>query len=74
MTNKGDEAAPARDAEHRRWLISIAISVVFGIFSAVMAWLSYSARSKGPAPSAAPITRAPSVADGPDKRRRHKGN
>jgi len=36
----------AVDAEHRRWLIGIGISVAFGTFGAVMAWLSYSARTR----------------------------
>ena len=39
------------DAEQRRWLIGIGISVVFGSFGAVMAWLSYTARSRPPAPA-----------------------
>jgi hypothetical protein len=43
----------AVDAEHRRWLIGIGISVAFGTFGAVMAWLSYSARAR-PTPTPTP--------------------
>jgi len=41
-----DRATRAVQAEHRRWLIGIGISVAFGTFGAVMAWLSYSARTR----------------------------
>jgi hypothetical protein len=39
----------ARD--HRRWLIGVGISLVFGLFGMVMALLSYSGRGKPAAPS-----------------------
>src|SRR6187402_3465276 len=46
------QATRAVDAEHRRWLIGLAISIAFGTFGAVMAWLSYSARTRPtPTPS-----------------------
>jgi hypothetical protein len=46
-------ATRAVDAEHRRWLIGLGISIAFGTFGAVMAWLSYSARTR-PTPTSTP--------------------
>ena len=57
------EGAPASDGEaaaHRRWLITIVITVLFGGFGAVMAYLSYANSSK--APSTGQSNRAPSSA------------
>ena len=55
MSTKRDEASPSIDApENRRWLIGIAISLFFGIFGAVMAWLSYSDRTKAPPATVTP--------------------
>ncbi|MBA3818820.1 MAG: hypothetical protein H0X17_08005 [Deltaproteobacteria bacterium] len=43
-------SAPASDAAaKRRWMIGIIITVLFGSFGAVMAWLSYADRAKAPA-------------------------
>ncbi len=43
---------PDETAAHRRWLITIVITIVFGGFGAVMAYLSYVNSSK-PSPSRA---------------------
>ena len=69
MTNNdGAEAADVRARENRRWLIGIGISLFFGIFASVMAFLSYAERNKiwpasvsgpGAAQPAAPATPAP---------------
>jgi hypothetical protein len=59
MSTNGDERSftvHARD--NRRWLIGIGISVVFGLFSMVMALLSYFARTK---PTLPPARRAPAA-------------
>ena len=45
------------DAEQRRWLIGLGISVAFGTFGAVMAWLSYTARNPPAAPAGMQVTR-----------------
>jgi hypothetical protein len=47
----------AVDAEQRRWLIGIGISLAFGTFGAVMAWLSYSARTRAQAPTSVQVAR-----------------
>lgn len=67
MTRDADEpSAKPNPADHRRWLIGICISLAFGIFSAVMAWLSYAERTRDPqpqqrraAPAAEPAPAAP---------------
>lgn len=53
----------ARDG--RRWLIGIAITVLFGVFGMVMALLSYSDRQKPRAPGVAPATSA--ARESPDR-------
>ena len=80
MTIKPDGTPVDRDAAaHRRWLITLVATVVFGVFGAVMAYLSYSnsskpaavspnpnrAPSKSPiaAPSAEPATPAPAAVE-----------
>jgi hypothetical protein len=75
MKSSGDEAASSKDLEHRRWLIGIGISVLFGIFGVVMALLNYSGRSKPTAPQApqAPAAVAPERA-GPPGRGHGKGH
>jgi len=65
-------AEPAVDAEHRRWLIGIGISITFGLFGAVMAWLSYSARTKPFTPAAVHVS-APPSGDADPARHRHRG-
>jgi hypothetical protein len=70
MSVKPDSAPTANSeaASHRRWLITLAITILFGGFGAVMAYLSYAnstkhsvspphrSRSSGPSPSTAPAT------------------
>jgi hypothetical protein len=54
----------------RRWLVGIAISLVFGTFGSVMAWLSYAGRSRA-VPAAAAATAPPSPAsEAPESRGR----
>lgn len=48
-------------AAHRRWLITVIITVVFGGFGAVMAYLSYT-NSKKPAASSSGRSRSPGTA------------
>ncbi len=90
MAVKPDGALTAGEAAaHRRWLITIVITVVFGGFGALMAYLSYanstkpstsSGTSPSTEPSSAPGT-PPSVAhpaaepssDEGDKGNPHKG-
>ena len=52
-TNTDTTRATRAVDEHRRWLIGLGISVAFGTFGAVMAWLSYSARTR-PTPTSTP--------------------
>ncbi len=59
-------AAPrdSEEAAHRRWLITVAITVLFGTFGAVMTYLTYARGARpwsGRAPSTAPVT-APIIA------------
>jgi hypothetical protein len=58
MNDPNNHASRIRpvDAEQRRWLIGIGISVAFGTFGAVMAWLSYTARTRPPAPTRVQVT------------------
>jgi hypothetical protein len=41
MSSPGDTTSRSEASAHRRWIIGIAISVVFGTFGAVMAVLAY---------------------------------
>ena len=55
MAVKPDGAPPNSEAAaHRRWLITIAITILFGTFGAVMTYLSYAKSSKPWSPSRAP--------------------
>ena len=67
-----DLSARRMDAEHRRWLIGIAISIAFGTFGAVMAWLSYSARTRPSAPSGAQVARSAGAESDATSHRRRK--
>jgi len=69
MSTKPGE--PAVDVEHRRWLIGLGISVSFGLFGAVMAWLSYSARTRPSAPAAVQVS-APSNGSLEPAKHRHR--
>lgn len=58
-TPPGDDHSSGPGAlADRRWLIGIAISLVFGIFGAVMAVLSYTERNDAPAPRPGPAAPA----------------
>ena len=49
----------SEEAAHRRWLITVAITMLFGTFGAVMTYLTYARGSRpwsGRAPITAPIT------------------
>jgi hypothetical protein len=59
--------------ESRRWRIGIAISLFFGIFSAVMAFLSYADRTRPAAPTTTPATPAATVAPA-EPAHGHKGH
>ncbi len=61
MSVQPDGGSPAEAAAHRRWLITILITVLFGGFGAVMAYLSYVNSSK-PAASSPTRSRSPSKA------------
>jgi hypothetical protein len=63
MTKDDGVEAPLSPGLHesRRWAIGIAVSIFFGVFSAVMAFLSYADRTK----PAAPGVRAPAAATAP---------
>ncbi len=73
MTPQAEAASERSDARaQRRWLIGLGITVVFGIFGAVMALLAYTnsataQRSGGPAPTATPPAQTGSPA--PDEPR-----
>lgn len=76
-TNRDESPSPAIDAAtaaaNRRWIITICVSLVFGIFGAVMALLSYSGRA---APAPAAMTAAPAAAPAapdPDPTARGRG-
>jgi hypothetical protein len=61
MTNGDEPSAGMTARDGRRWLIGIVISVVFGLFSGVMALLSYSERTRPAAlPNRDPRAQAPS--------------
>jgi hypothetical protein len=71
----GEPAASGEKAAHRRWLITIAITIVFGAFGAVMAYLSYvhSTRPGASSPGGARPSGAPSPDEG-DQGKHGKGN
>jgi hypothetical protein len=76
MNSKDDRSPPERDrTANRRWMIGIVVSLVFGLFGAVMAVLSYLDRdrkttihrtttSPPAAPTAAPGASAPAAPGG----------
>jgi len=68
-------ATRAVDAEHRRWLIGLGVSVAFGTFGAVMAWLSYSARTRPmPMPSVQVVKPVSGESNHPSWPRQRKGS
>jgi hypothetical protein len=70
-----DAASTAGDGgANRRWFIGIGISLVFGLFGAVMALLSYADRTTPPARPAVTVV-APAAAPAPPAQRgRGKGH
>lgn len=69
MAAKTDGGAPDSEAAaHKRWLVTIAITILFGTFGAVMTYMSYAKSSKpwsGRAPSSVPATTATPPAEQP---------
>ena len=77
ISKDDDRSPPERDrTANRRWMIGLVISLVFGIFGAVMALLSYmdkdgpttiyrNRKSPPAAPSAAPGASPPAAAPAP---------
>jgi hypothetical protein len=63
MSSDRDAPASRKSArESRRWLIGVGISLVFGIFSMVMAVLSYSPKASS---TARPARNDPAARSGP---------
>ena len=86
MKNEGDAAlSPSDAAAKKRWMIGLVITVLFGSFAAVMAWLSYAGHdppspasgskpSPSPSPSPSTPTPTPDPPDTPDTKGRGKGH
>lgn len=75
MTTQQDDAARRAEAtSQRRWLIGVAITVVFGGFGVVMALLSYADHTKAPTPGASSPSREPSPAPADEPRGKGKGH
>ncbi len=74
MKTEGDAAlSPSDAAAKKRWMIGLVITVIFGSFGAVMAWLSYAGHDQpSPASGSTPSTSAPTP-DKPDTKSRGKG-
>ncbi|MET0795101.1 MAG: hypothetical protein ABW061_26520 [Polyangiaceae bacterium] len=73
--NTNEDASTRRSAaEHRRWLIGIAISIAFGTFGAVMAWLSYAARSRPSLPSSGQLVKPASADAEPTRAHRRRSD
>jgi hypothetical protein len=71
MSSSGPEPSAGSEArDHRRWLVGIGISLVFGVFSMIMALLSYSERDKPTAPAAAKASPSPGGVREPGPRSR----
>jgi len=68
------ELSPAANAEQRRWLIGLLISVSFGLFGVVMALLIYAGRSKAPPTVVAPRAEARSNNDAERSTRRPRAD
>jgi hypothetical protein len=75
MNSDRDEPSSAIDArDNRRWLIGVGISLVFGLFSVVMALLSYSTRAKPSGPPATNASPTPGAAAEPARREKARGD
>jgi hypothetical protein len=57
MSPSSDRLAASEARDHRRWLVGLGITLVFGLFGMVMALLSYFART--PPGAASPARAAP---------------
>ncbi|MDQ3368835.1 MAG: hypothetical protein M3680_25710 [Myxococcota bacterium] len=69
MSPPRDAASPSTDAAaKRRWMIGIILSLMFGLFGAVMAWLNYAARTKSAATRGARPTAEPASTPDPAPR------
>ena len=63
--------SPSDAAAKKRWMIGLAITVLFGCFGAVMAWLNYAGHDQAsPASGSKPSTSTPA----PDTKDRGKGH
>lgn len=65
MNSNADGPPTKLNPDHRRWLIGIAITVAFGLFSAAMAWLNYAERTKDLPPQQRPSAPAAGAVGGP---------
>ncbi len=67
MSTNGHESPRPSTAldDHRRWLIGIVITVLFGLFSVIMTLVSYNASRASPAPPEAPAAVAPQATEAP---------
>ncbi len=66
--------SPSDAAAKKRWMIGLVITVLFGGFGAVMAWLSYAGQDQpSPASGSKPSTSTPTP-DTPDPKGRGKGH
>ena len=80
MKTEGDAAlSPSDAAARKRWMIGLVITVLFGSFAAVMAWLSYAGRdppspASGSKPSPSTPRPTPDTPDTPDTKKRGKGH
>ena len=73
MSTNRDERSSVGDArDNRRWFIGVGISLVFGLFSMVMALLSYSAGTRPTTPPAAKTPAERSAAE-PAERGKARG-
>ncbi len=79
MAVKPDDSPPGDVAAQRRWMITLAITLVFGGFGAVMAYLNYSnhkqgrAESSNTAPTTTPAVAPPVAEPGDDRGNKDKG-
>ena len=75
MKTEGDAVlSPSDAAAKRRWMIGLVVTVLFGGFGAVMAWLSYAGRDQpSPGSGSKPSTSTPTP-DTPDTKSRGKGH
>jgi hypothetical protein len=70
--NRDSRSPGVETRDNRRWLIGIVISIVFGLFSMLMALLGYFADTK---PTAPPAGNSPAARDDdePTRRTRPRG-